>query len=348
MRRLYSLTAPFVSRLTRSDGILSKDILQPAETEEVTPPFISDASREKISGCHHWSSIPNELAQLDAREVTHAPVIRYTHGSGIVGPDGFATGKKRLRLEPTFIRNALTKPVTQTSEVTYINEMATHLYFGHWLKEGVSQTYLTEGDRYYLSNPATWTHCAQYRTALGLRARDEHYVIADHVITYSDFSQGSLKRERYEKMRAQLAAAFPMTEETHEKVFMWRGNEGESRNFHKADEVRDKLEADGWKTLDVTLPLADLYKALSGAKIVASMEGSHLNHIYFCTQPDTTQVILVPHDRFNTMPLGLARAVGNSIGICVLAGDQGNGYQMDFDAFAEVIDQTFATSQRTT
>lgn len=342
MQRFYPLTAPFLSRLTRSDGLISQDVLQPEETEDVRPPYISDTCRDRVSGCHHWTTIAAELAQLDARTVTHAPVIRHTYGRGIVGPDGFATAKKRLNLEQGFPRNARTRPVTHQTEVTYINDVATKLYFGHWIKEGVSQTYLTDQGNYYLSNPPHWAHCAQYRDALGLRPSDDTYIIADRIITYSDFSQGSLKRARYQQMKSQIAAAMPAVTQTHEKVFMWRGNEGESRNFQAADQVRDRLEREGWKTLDVTLPLADIYQTLAGARLVAGMEGSHLNHLYFCIQPGIAQVVLAPHDRFNMMALGLSRAVGNSCSMCVLEGNKTDGYILDFDVFSKAVDHALA------
>ena len=342
MKRLYPLTAPFLSRITGTDGILSRDVLQPEETQDVCPPYISQRSRERISGCHHRSRIPAELAELDARQVTHAPVIRYHHGPGIVGPDGFATAKKRQKLGSSFVRNALLQPTTHAPKTAYINNLSTHLYFGHWLKDGVSQTYLAEDESYYLSNQANWGHCQEYRAALGLRSRDDQYIQTDEIVTYSDFAQGSLKRTRYATMKAQLANSLPAAGQTYEKVFLWRGGEGESRNFRDADHVRDHLERDGWTMLDVTSPLADLYRVLSGAKIVAAMEGSHLNHIFFCASEGTTQVVLVPHDRFNTIALGLARAVGNTCGFCVLAGDQQEGYAFEFDAFAQAVEETQA------
>lgn len=346
MQRLYPLTAPFVSRLTRSDHVVSHDVLQPEETEQVVPPYISDASRERASASHPWSSVPAELALLDEKEVKHAPVVRTSYGPGIVGPDGFATARQRLRLGSKFTLNALTKAVSQASSVTYINDRATNLYFGHWLKDGVPQTYYAEDGTYYLSNPATWLHCAQYRDVLQLRPRDDHYVVADEVITYSDFSQGSLKRDRYRKMKQRLAAMLPTAQTSNEKVFLWRGDEGVSRNFRDADRVRDKLETLGWKIVDVKSSLADLYTVLAGARIVAGMEGSHLNHVHFCTPAGTAQVILVPHDHFNAVHLGLARAVGNYCGMYVLAGSKEDGYHMDFDEFAQTVDHTIAHFQK--
>lgn len=346
MRRFYPLTAPFVARLTRSDGIVSRDILQDEEIEQVVPPFLSDASRERATATHLWTNLAAEFQEADRRTVTHAPVIRFNHGPGIVGPDGFATRAKCERLDKQFSRNALTAKMGHVAEVAYLNDLSTHLYFGHWLKDGVPQTYLAGETDYYFSNPASWHHCAEYREVLNLRSRNHDYLQADDIITFSDFSQGSLKRARYKMMKERLAATLPNPTEHHAKVFLWRGNAGASRNFRDPDLVYENLVAAGWYMVDVSAPLATLYQALAGAEIVVGMEGSHLNHVYFCAKAGTVQIILVPHDHFNMVHLGLARAVGNTCGFCVLSGSGKDGYVMDFDAFEKAIDGTMTAASR--
>ncbi|MDX8352074.1 glycosyltransferase 61 family protein [Cognatiyoonia sp. IB215182] len=340
MRRFYPIAAPLIARLSRSDGVLSRDILQAEEVEEVEPPFLSDTSRALVTATHPWTNPAFELELADARTATHMPVIRINHGPGIVGPDGFATRFSRQRLGNTFGKNALTARAGHAPQIAYLNDLSTHLYFGHWLKDGVPQTFLADDGHYYFSNPESWHHCTEYREILELRPRDTEYLYADEIVTFSDFAQGSLKRKRYQKMKACLADTLPAPTKDHPKVFLWRGNAGASRNFRDPQQVYDRLVADGWHMVEVTAPLATLYQALSGAQIVAGMEGSHLNHVHFCTKPGTIQIILVPHDHFNMVHLGLARAVGNTCGFCVLSGSGQDGYVMDFDAFAEAIDGT--------
>jgi hypothetical protein len=345
LRRFYVLTAPFVSRLGRSEKYISQDILQPEEVEAVTPPWISQSSYERISRAHPWADFETERAVLGSRETTHAPVVRFVHGPGIVGPDGFSTRHRRLRLSPNFTLNALTRKTSRAATVTYINNTAITQYFGHWITDGVPQTDLAQDGSYYLTNPQTWLHCKEYRQALGLGTSDENYISADEIITYSDFSQGSLKRQRYASLKKRLAKAFP-TRGTAEKVFLWRGDTGTARRFRDADKLRQWLEADGWRIVDVTASLADIFPALAGARVVAAMEGSHLNHAHFCTRPGTAIAILVPHDIFATVQVGLVRAVGNFCGFYVLPGDQATGYHLDFDAFTETVEQTFAVADR--
>lgn len=345
MHRLYALTTPFVSKISGSIEYLHKEVLQPPEMETVVPPWISDASIERISAAHSWSSLDSERTILFQTEVSHAPVVRYDHGPGIVGPDGFVTERRRLRLSSAFTWNVLTQTLTAAEEIHYVNDKAIRQYFGHWLTDGLAQTKLASNGSYYLSNPASWVHCEQYRSALGLRARDEGYISTDQIITYSDFSQGSLKKSRYSEMKRRLRQVFP-SQSNEEKVFLWRGETGVGRQFQDPEDLIEKLQHDGWTILDVASPLPEIVRTLAGAQVVASMEGSHLNHAHFATGPATALIILVPHDIFTAVQVGLVRAVGNHCGFCVLSGSQADGYRLDFSALEQAVQGTYAMTGR--
>ena len=169
MRRLYPAVTPFVQKLTRSNGILSSDVVQPAEVVSVTPPVIFDRSVDRISAAHPWSSLEAERKLLFLTQVTHQPVIRQTYGPGLLGPDGFASKWRRSKLGPHFTRNAFTKATSRVGTVIYANNAPIARYFGHWLTDGLPQTEFDGADRIYLSNPDGWYHCAEYRRALSLQ-----------------------------------------------------------------------------------------------------------------------------------------------------------------------------------
>lgn len=339
IRKLYSLTTPVVSKMIGSREYLHKETLQPSEIECVVPPWISEACIGRISAAQPWSNVESERAILFQTEVTHAPVVRYYHGPGIVGPDGFVTKRQRKRWSSAFTWHVLTRKLKIAREINYVNDTAVLQFFGHWLTDGLPQTKLANDGSYYLSNPASWTHCEQYRSALGLRTRDESYILADQVITHSDFSQGSMKRSRYSDLRERIAQCFPSTSKD-EKVFLWRGVTGVGRQFESPGDLMERLRRDGWTILDVTAPLSEIVRTLAGARVVAGIEGSHLNHAHFATRPGTVLIVLVPHDAFTAIQVGLARAVGNHCGICVLGGSQTDGYRLDFAAFDRAVDGT--------
>lgn len=324
---------------------MHKETLQPLEREAVIPPWISENCIERISAAHPWSNLDSERAILFQTEVSHAPVVRYYHGPGIVGPDGFVTDRRRLRLSSAFTWNVLTKKLSEAEEIHHINNKSILQYFGHWLTDGLTQTNLVSDGSYYLSNPATWAHCQQYRSALGLRTSDESYISTDQIISYSDFSQGSLKRSRYSEMRRRLGQCFP-SQSNDEKVFLWRGDAGVSRQFQNPEDLIEKLQSSGWTILDVASPLPDIVRTLAGARVVSGMEGSHLNHAHFATRPGTVFVALVPHDIFTTVQVGLTRAVGNHCGFCVLSGSQTDGYRLDFSDFEQAVQSTYGMSGR--
>lgn len=78
------------------------------------------------------------------------------------------------------------------------------------------------------------------------------------------------------------------------------------------------------------------------------MKGSHLYHPHFCARSGTAVVILVPHDHFTAVQVGLVRAVGNFCGFCVMSGNRTTGYALDYDSFTETVEQTFSVADRTT
>lgn len=341
MRRFYALTAPFVARLTQPQDYVSRDILQPEETEDVAPPWISQACIDRITASAIWGGLNEQMEMLHRTQVTHGAVVRFSHGPGIVGPDGFALRDKRLRLSSRFTLNTLTHRLSETPQVAYANSFASARFFGHWLTDSIPATCLVKDASYYLTNKESWAHCTAYREAFGLRANDTAYLLAEDVITYVDFSQGSLKRQRYATLKARLAQAMPPPA-TAEKVFLWRGSTGEARDIQDGNRARDRLRQGGWEVIDVTAPLPQIHAALAGAQVVAGMEGSHLNHVHFCSRPGTTMVVLTPHDRFTTVQVGLARAVGNFCGFCVLAGNAKDGYELDFDVFEKAVEHSRA------
>ena len=344
-RRLYALTSPFIMKFRNSERFVSQDVIQPAEIEDVTPPWISDSSLDAISGVQPWGNLKREIERIKAQEVTHAPVVRFTHGPGIVGPTGMATRKFGFRISPSFTKNALTHNTSKSRTVTYINDFTKYRFFGHWLLDGITQTELVEDGSYYLTSPEGWSHCKEYRSFLGLRGNDDSYISVDEIVTYSDHSQGSLKRERCRIIKEKLFRLLP-NELPSEKVFLWRGDTGKARHFANQGKLKERLQSDGWEILDVTDSLARILSVLSGARVVAGMEGSNLNHAHFCTRPGTVMVNLVPHDKFTAIQIDYARAVGNFCGFYVMRGNHENGYQLDLDALNRAVEQSFAISDR--
>ena len=100
-----------------------------------------------------------------------------------------------------------------------------------------------------------------------------------------DFSQNSLKRKRYKVLRDRIKARFPGNVRG-ECVYLRRGQTGTPRIIQNEDQILDFLIKRNFLVVDVASDSLDnIVKALMNAKIVVTMEGSHISHcIYACPE----------------------------------------------------------------
>jgi capsular polysaccharide biosynthesis protein len=115
---------------------------------------------------------------------------------------------------------------------------------------------------------------------------------------------------------------------------------------HNEANLLDVFQKKGFEIVDVLDPLDRILEALSSAKIVVSMEGSHFSHCLFSLPDRSGILILQPADRFGANQRHWAECLGVAVGFVVgeVATD---GYKFSTNEILKTIDLLLAKMEST-
>jgi hypothetical protein len=342
--RLFPFTQP-VTHFVR--GVVPKPaptIITRTEIVPVSAPVMLPGQLDRVTGTDEHSTVDFHRTAATEHESEHAPVLRWTFKHALVGRNGFVSSTANEHYGSGLRRAALSAPLRRVDELRHCQDYVTWRYFGHWLMDAIPKALIDPGvGELWMPHHPDWGHAADFVKALGLQPVEDELIFANRLYVYQDFAQGQHKSARYAWMRAKLHAAFD-SRPGNDRVYLRRGATGAARLVVNEDALVDRLSTLGWKICDVgTLPVADLHKALHGANVVVSMEGSHINHAHLALEPGSALVMLTPADRFTTNQIGRCRANGITPGIVVANGTARTGYHVDPDEVLRTVDLALAT-----
>jgi hypothetical protein len=343
--RAKPLFAPAFRRIL-GPGLPETSTLQPAEIEIVRPPALLPGMLDRVIATDEHSDLAYHLAAARETTVSHAPVLRRDYRNALVNRDGFATWRYRERYPQAQDLGALTGPLLKVKELRYCHNYVIWRYFGHWLTDAIPTALIApdDGALWMPPNP-DWAHAADYIRVLGLPVVAAPLVLAERLTVYLDYGQGSHKQARYAVIRDRLQARFGNTHAT-DCVYIRRGRTGALRWIANEAALLDALVARNWQVLDIaSMAMEDLQRALCKARVVVSIDGSHIDHAHLSLQPGSAMVILLPQDRFSTRQVGLCRAHGVSPGLVVLTGTQNQGYHADLSEVLRTVDLAEAAAR---
>ncbi len=120
----------------------------------------------------------------------------------------------------------------------------------------------------------------------------------DHLTIFENYSDNSLKLKCYEALRRRVASHYPK-KGGKTLVYLKRGKAGLPRVIENENEIMNALSKNGFRIVDSeTESVGELLEILVNAKIVVSMEGSHIAHCIFAVPRDSALLVLQPADRF--------------------------------------------------
>lgn len=343
--RLNPLVAPIISRIIGS-AKPETEVLQPKETEAVSPPFVLPGMLDRVTGTDEHSVLSHHLDAARATVATHAPVLRHTYRNALVRRTGFATWRYNERYGDKLTISELAGPILRVPELRYCHNYVSWRYFGHWLTDSIPSALIDpEQGALWMPPHPDWSDASDYLKVFNLSVNDAAVVHADQLTVYQDFGQGSHKRKRYTAIRNRLHSTFG-SPGAKGCVYIRRGTTGVQRAIVNEAELIDQLTARNWQILDMaTATVKELQQTLCRARIVVGMEGSHLTHAQLSLLPKSIMVILVPHDRFTTVHVGYCNAQRVSIGMVVLTGGQAQGYVVELDEVLKTVDLVEASAQ---
>ena len=342
INRLKPIVAPIIYRLM-GEKEPESDILQPSETEAVRPPVLLPGMLEKVTGTDEHSVLSFHLTACTETTVTHAPVYRSTYRNAFVRRSGYATWRRRERYDTDIGWSERGEAIQAFRDVRYCHSYVSWRYFGHWLTDSIPSALIDpELGELWMPPGKDWGHAKDYLAVLDIPIIKNPLVFAERLTVYQDFGQGSHKRARYDDIRDRLHSRFGGSSK-FECVYLRRGNTGVPRWIANEDRLVEELVRRNWLVLDIaSATVEELQRALCNARIVMSIDGSHLDHAHLSLRSGAVMLILMPHDRFSSRQLGPCRAHGVTPALFVMEGSQQEGYIVDTDDVLKTVDMAEA------
>ena len=337
---LYPGVAPVVSRVWPAARRGDVEVLQPAETASVVPPAILNGGLDRVSGTGELSSLEDHMAMAVAEQATHAPVLRRWLQNALIHRKGYSTFFEKRKYAPRTLLERLELPHASLPRVRYAMNYCSWRFFGHWMTDAVPTAMIDDhgNSELWLSHPPSWMHCRTYEALFGLEPIRDDVVVARELVTYQDFGQGSHRRARYDRMREILRNRYGDTPDA-ECVYIRRGESGVRRTISNEDALLEDLTRRGWAVIDIAETDVDTIQSkLTGCRVVASIDGSHLDHAHVSVERGGVMMIMLPHDQFTVRHLGLCRANRVNCGFLVIEGNAREGYHVDIDEFLATVD----------
>ncbi len=213
-------------------------------------------------------------------------------------------------------------------------------YFGHWLRDDASLTLAAEGLGPTIEVARQpYSHEAGYREMLGLPDNLVSRGRFGELILLDDWSQNAYKRRRYQELRARFRRAMPA--EGAQRIYLKRGQAvgKRGRDLVNADAIEASLVAQGFTVVNPDkMSAREIAQAISGAKLIVGLEGSHMAHSIYPIADDGALVVLQPPMRFNNIYKDLSDALGLHYGFVVGLPAEG-GFSIEPERLQRVLDR---------
>ena len=319
-----------------------QDVLCPEEKTTIPPAICLPGQIDKVIeqkgdawGCKTRDAA---IAEATSTAVIHARTIAY-HIKDAILLDGriFAGRFKYPIAEASLFTSSSEKPVRIKTAALASSFLGTK-YFGHWLTDDCTRHKLAEnfGTPLCVRMPG-YTHRQQYQTFFSQDWTSTDRAYIDHLVVFQDYSQNSSKRDRYKILRDQIRTRIP-GRAANACVYLRRGQTGALRTIENEQEILDALTESGFIVLDIASDGLDhIIATLAGAKLVVSIEGSHVAHCTMTLPEKSGMLILEPPDRFSGVHRAQAGCLGVRFGF-VVGTLSDNGYHFPPDDILRTID----------
>jgi Glycosyltransferase 61 len=313
--------------------------ISPVETSEVPAAIYLRHHIDKVTALGDATCWEVEMKRVGGGLVEHAATVAYViskcellGGSLYKGPSRLPLTRERPSLM-TFNQMEYFDQAVLAS--TYYGSF----YFGHWLKDDLS-LYLAAEKLGKPIKPARkpYGHEPGYLDLLNIQLQELNTAYFENLILIDDFGQNSYKFQRYLELRLRLQkSSIPMNEGG--RVMIRRGQQGAARHLTNAAEIEQLLESHGFVIVDPEVStVAEIVSATLGARLIVSVEGSHIAHCFYSMAQSGGICILQPPFRFNNVLKSSFDCIGVKYGFVV--GDQTEGgFSIDSSDLLSILDK---------
>jgi Glycosyltransferase 61 len=314
-----------------------QEVIHPDESVTHLPAIHLDGQIERVTGSPLESTKAQEIESATKLRGRHAPTIAY-HLRDVALVDGSVySGNMRFFVRDLEAPNSA-EPI-DLDRAALVSSYYGVKYFGHWLRDDCTLHLLARDldiPPLCLPGPAG-LHIEGYKSLFDQSCAPTFRARIKHLTIFSDYHQNGLRRQRYEHLRAIVAARFPRGA-LRSYVYLKRGVDGVPRTIDNEDEIIRALTACGFTVLDTaSTPLDELLGTLVNARIVVSLEGSHIAHCVYSMPSDSGLMILQPPDRFSANQRLWTDCLGIRSGFVVGSLNE-TGYEFDPIEISQTID----------
>jgi Glycosyltransferase 61 len=314
-----------------------QEILCPEEKQTTRPPIYLSGQLDRLTGATEHLSLEVEIASMLAKEYTHAATIAY-HIKDAVLLDGSVYSGNLRHFLADHAAIASDAEARHFESAGLASTSVGCRYFGHWLHDDCIQYLLAEqtGTPICVGDPP-WKHRQQYASYFEQDWTPTDRAYVEDLVVYQDFGQNSLKRQRYKMLAKKIATKFSSSEERGELVYLRRGSTGLSRVIQDDPAISETLAQFGFTIIDANGDLDLILQNLTQAKLVVSIEGSHIAHCCYSLEENCGLIVLQPSDRFTAVHRHWTQCVGINFGFVV--GTPGeHGYRFSTDEILRTAD----------
>ena len=320
-----------------------QDVLCPEENATLSPAVFLPGQLDriidyKITNSSVVRTKESEIAAATETTVTRAPAIAYHIKNAVLVDGSIYVGYFKHPIAKESLFNSATHEPYHIKTCALASTYLGTRFFGHWLVDDCSKYLLAEeyGTPLCL-RMSPYGHQQKYQTFFDQDWTPTDRAYIDHLVVFQDFSQNSFKRKRYEILRDRIKAHFPQKRGS-KLVYLKRGITGVPRIIQNEDEIIDSLVKRGFVVADIETDSLDyIIEALSNAKIVVSVEGSHIAHCTFASPENSALLVLQPPDQFSAVHRDWLGCFGIRFGFVV--GDvASDGYHFPLPDILRTVD----------
>jgi hypothetical protein len=323
---------------TLASAATHSEIICPEEVAELHPAVFLPGQLDRVTAVSIFSTIDYQIAAASGPTAIHAPTIAYHIPNASLVNGSIYSGRLRHFVAPRkIIPSSQRRPIELDTAALASNMIGTQ-FFGHWLTDDCTQYDLAEscGKPLCLHRP-TYRDQAAYESYFEQDWTPTSSARVKDLIIFQDFSQNSHKKRRYEVLSRRLRARF-VTREPSSLVYLKRGSTGVFRPIANEHQLIEELSKRGFVVADIhSDSLEQLLAKLVNARIVVSLEGSHIAHCCYSLFEKTGLVVLSIPSKFTAVHRGWTEARSIRYGF-IIGSETPDGYRYESREVLQTLD----------
>lgn len=316
--------------------------LAPGMEADVAPALSLPDGFSRVASVSPWTSREHEIAAIAGGRRTHAPTQAWLLEDAAVAGAWIYKGAYKTRRGHGQETWRSRGPVLRLERAYLLSNWAGSDFFGNFLLDDIPLALLPDAaEPTFVLRTRDYPHEEGYRELLGLpRPQRLDRARIGELVVFSDFSQNACKRARYSVLRSRLRSALgESTKADSTRVYLKRGPSGERRVVVNEAKLERHLSAQGFDIVEpAVLDAATISRRLLDARIVVSVEGSHLSHAIYSIAEGGTFLVLQPPDRFSTAYKDYADAMGMTFAYLV-GHEATDGFTVDLAELDRLLEQ---------